>query len=80
MLTQNCDGHPLVALMHRLDPKLPPDKQDKRTVVPIEREDWDLWLHGPREAAESLIRVPPLELFRHGPAGPEKAYALRLPI
>lgn len=80
MLTQNCDGHPLLALMHKPDPKLPPDKQDKRTVVPIEREDWDLWLHGPKEAAEALIRVPPVELFRHGPAEPEKAYALRLPI
>lgn len=80
MLTQNCDGHPLLSLMHRPDPKLPPDKQDKRTVVPIEREDWDLWLHGPKEAAESLIRVPPVDLFRHGPAEPERAYALRLPI
>lgn len=80
MLTQNCDGHPLLALMHKPDPKQGPDKQDKRTVVAIERADWDLWLHGPKEAAEALIRVPPLELFRHGAAEPDKAHVLTLPI
>lgn len=80
MLTQNCDGHPLLALMHKPDPKLPPDKQDKRTVVPIERDDWDLWLHGPKEAAEALIRVPPVEFFRHGPAEPERAFVQALPL
>jgi putative SOS response-associated peptidase YedK len=68
MLTQNCDGHPLLALMHKPVPKLPPQAQDKRTVVPIERADWALWLHGPREAAETLFRVPPPGGFRHGPA------------
>jgi putative SOS response-associated peptidase YedK len=68
MLTQNCDGHPLLALMHKPDPKLPPQAQDKRTVVPIERADWALWLHGPREAAETLFRVPPPGGFRHRPA------------
>lgn len=80
MLTQNCDGHPLLALMHKPELKAAPDKQDKRTVVPIERDDWDLWLHGPTEAAEALIQVPPIELFRHGPAEPDKAYVMALPI
>lgn len=80
MLTQNCDGHPLLALMHKPDPKASPNAQDKRTVVPIERGDWDLWLHGPKEAAEALIRVPPVETFRHGPAEPEKAHVHALPI
>jgi putative SOS response-associated peptidase YedK len=80
MLTQNCDGHKLLALMHKPDLKQPPDKQDKRAVVPIERDDWDLWLHGPKEAAESLIRVPPVERFRHAPAEPDKAVVLSLPI
>lgn len=76
MLTQNCDGHPLLALMHKPDPKLPPDAQDKRTVVPIEPADWELWLHGPREAAEALFRVPPPEQFRHGPADPSITHPL----
>ena len=80
MLTQNCDGHALLALMHKPDLKQPPEKQDKRAVVPIERDDFDLWLHGPKEAAEALIRVPTMELFRHGPAEPDKAHVMKLPI
>lgn len=68
MLTQNCDGHPVLGLMHRPEKDQPPNKQDKRTVVPIEQADWDTWLHGPKDAAEALIRVPPVELLDHGPA------------
>ena len=33
MLTQNCDAHPLLNRMHKPDPALPPDAQDKRSVV-----------------------------------------------
>ncbi|MFC5521757.1 hypothetical protein [Polaromonas jejuensis] len=72
MITQNCDGHPLLALMHKpeVDKEtkevLPADKQDKRSVVPIERDRWDEWLNGSIEQAEALIQVPPLEIFRHG--------------
>lgn len=68
MLTQNCDGHPVLGLMHRPEKDQPPNKQDKRTVVPIEQADWDTWLYGPKDAAEALIRVPPVELLDHGPA------------
>lgn len=60
MLTQNCDGHPVLGLMHRPDKNQTADRQDKRSVVPIERADWDAWLHGSREQAEGLIRVPPV--------------------
>jgi putative SOS response-associated peptidase YedK len=70
MITQNCDGHPLLKLMHKPDPKLPADQQDKRAVVPIEREHWEAWLLGTPQQAESLIQVPPLEVFRHGAADP----------
>lgn len=72
MITQNCDGHPLLALMHKPEVDkatkevLPADKQDKRAVVPIERDRWDEWLNGSIEQAEALIQVPPLEIFRHG--------------
>jgi putative SOS response-associated peptidase YedK len=76
MLTQNCDGHPLLGLMHKPDPKLPAGQQDKRAVVPIEKEDWDSWLRGSTEVAEKLIRVPGVEMFRHGAADPAKAMAL----
>ncbi len=68
MITQNCDGHPLLGLMHKPDPKLPPDQQDQRTVVPLEEDEWDLWLNATPEQAQSLIRVPPAALFKAGPA------------
>jgi putative SOS response-associated peptidase YedK len=54
--------------MHKPDPDLPDDRQDKRTVVSIEREHWDAWLYGSVDEARDLIRVPPLELFEAGPA------------
>jgi putative SOS response-associated peptidase YedK len=76
MLTQNCDQHPLLNRFHKPDPSLPADKQDKRAVVPIEREHWDEWLHGSIEQAAALIRLPSEELFRHGPADPAKQAAL----
>lgn len=81
LITQNCDGHPLLALMHKPDPDLPPDAQDKRTVVPVEPADWAAWLQGPVSAAEALIRVPPEAAFRHGPADPQTVGATqRLPL
>jgi putative SOS response-associated peptidase YedK len=78
MITQNCDHHPLMGLMHKpeidKDSKqvLPLAKQDKRSVVPIERDRWDEWLHGSIDQAEALIQVPPLEIFQHGADNPAK--------
>jgi putative SOS response-associated peptidase YedK len=81
MITQNCDGHQLLALMHKpeRDPKTKEllAEQDKRTVVPLQPADWDAWLNGSVDQAEALIRVPQLELFDHGPADP--AVQFRLP-
>ena len=67
MMTQNCDQAPVFNLMHRRDPKRPDNMQDKRMVVPLEKCEWDTWLHGTLNEAEALIRVPPLDLFVHGP-------------
>jgi putative SOS response-associated peptidase YedK len=78
MLTINCDAHPLLKLMHKPDPKLPPDGQDKRTVVPIERKDWNAWLAGTKEEAAALIKLPSIDLFRHSPADP--AVQMQLPM
>lgn len=39
MITQNCDGHPLLSLMHKPDGAIPPDK---RAGVPIEFCVWDV--------------------------------------
>ncbi len=73
LITQNCDGHPVLGRMHKPDPKLPADGQDKRAVVPIERGDWDVWLQGSPTQALGLIRTPPAHRLRHGPADPALA-------
>jgi len=39
VLTQNCDGHPLPSRFHKDENDLPPDTQEKRTVVPLEVAD-----------------------------------------
>jgi hypothetical protein len=76
MLTQNCDKHPLLNRMHKPDPSLPPDAQDKRSVVPIEPADWEQWLHGSTEDALALVKLPSEELFAHGPADPAQQVPL----
>ncbi|MCW5648333.1 MAG: SOS response-associated peptidase family protein [Ramlibacter sp.] len=84
MLTMNCDAHPLLKLMHKPEvdkatgQPLPAHLQDKRTVVPIERSDWDAWLNGTEVQARELIRLPALELYVHGAADPAKQVDLRL--
>jgi putative SOS response-associated peptidase YedK len=67
MLTINADDHPLMSRMHKPDPKLPPDRQDKRSVVVIEREDVDAWLRGTIDEARELVKVPPAAVFDAGP-------------
>ncbi len=68
MLTMNCDGHLLLARMHKPDPKLPADRQDKRTVVPLDEADWKAWLNGSVAQAVGLLRVPPVGSLAAGPA------------
>jgi putative SOS response-associated peptidase YedK len=68
MLTINADDHPLMSRMHKPDPQLPPDKQDKRSVVPIELSDVEQWLRGTIEEAADLVRVAPVEAFDGNPA------------
>ena len=70
MLTLNADIHPLMNRMHKPDPKLGPDRQDKRSVVPIELEDVDAWLNGSPEAAAALVRLAPAQVFDAGHVAP----------
>ena len=63
MLTQNADSHPIMRGMHKPDPKLGPDQQDKRSVVALEPENFELWLRGSVEDAKSLITLSPVELI-----------------
>ena len=63
MITCSCDGHPLLARLHKPDPNLPPDRQDKRAVAHIDKADWDGWLHGSEEQALGLVRPQATEVF-----------------
>lgn len=63
MLTMNADEHPLMKRMHKPDPKLPIDLQDKRTVIPLETHDFDRWLTCPVEEASAMLKVPLAELI-----------------
>ena len=63
MLTINADAHPLMKRMHKPDPQLAPDQQDKRSVIVIEPEDIDLWLTAPTAQAQQLLRLAPVEVF-----------------
>ena len=81
MLTQNCDGHPLLSRFHR--PELGPDgiplaKQDKRTVVPLEVDDFRAWLTGTEDEAKALIRLQPAERYDAGPDVPPAPLQLAL--
>jgi putative SOS response-associated peptidase YedK len=67
LLTINADGHPLMSRMHKPDPKLPPDRQDKRSVISIEHAETDAWLGGSTEEAESLLRAPPADIIDAAP-------------
>lgn len=69
MLTLNADDHPLMSRMHKPDLTLPPDHQDKRSVVAIELKDVDTWLHGSVSEAIELIRAPTVEVIEAGPIG-----------
>jgi putative SOS response-associated peptidase YedK len=68
MLTINADHHPLMRRMHKPDPRLPPDAQDKRSVIPVAFEDVDLWLHGRTDDVRSLLRLDGNQPFEAGPA------------
>jgi putative SOS response-associated peptidase YedK len=67
MLTFNADDHPLMSRTHKPGPTLPPDQQDKRSVVAIELRDVKSWLRGLIDEAQELVRVPPVEAFEAGP-------------
>ncbi len=70
MLTINADRHPLMSRMHKPDPALAPEQQDKRSVISVELRDVDLWLGGSLDDASALLTLPPVEVFDARPAVP----------
>jgi putative SOS response-associated peptidase YedK len=67
MLTVNADDHAIMARMHKPDPKLAPDQQDKRSVVAIERGNVEQWLRGSVDEIAVLLAAPPLDNIDCGP-------------
>ena len=67
MLTINADADPLMSRMHKPDPKLPDDQQEKRSVVVVESADFDAWLTGSIDETRALIRLPPTTVYEAGP-------------
>ena len=67
MLTVNAGDHPLMSRMHKPDPKLPADQQDKRSIVAIEQADFEQWLTGTVRDAMPLIKAPAMSLIEAGP-------------
>jgi putative SOS response-associated peptidase YedK len=80
MLTLNADAHPLMRRMHKPDPTLGPDQQDKRSVIPIELEDVDTWLRGSQEDATGLLKLAPVEIFSASSAPPSLAGGPASPV
>jgi putative SOS response-associated peptidase YedK len=66
VLTVNCDGHPLLGRLHKPDPKLPADAQDKRSLVPLAPAQWEHWLLGSEAEARALLAPPPMAWFDLG--------------
>jgi putative SOS response-associated peptidase YedK len=60
MLTINADAHPLMSRMHRAG-------EEKRSVVPIERGDWEQWLTSSVEDAARLAVLSAPEVFDASP-------------
>jgi putative SOS response-associated peptidase YedK len=67
MLTINADAHPLMSRMHKPDPKLAADAQDKRSVIPLDPADYDQWLAGTLEDAKGLLRLAEVDTFVGAP-------------
>lgn len=53
LLTLNADAHPLMNRMHKPDPKLPHNQQDKRMVVVLDPALWDGLARGAGRAGQA---------------------------
>jgi putative SOS response-associated peptidase YedK len=67
MLTINADAHPLMGRMHKPDPKLPPDQQDKRSVIALADGDVDTWLAGTPAAGTGITEAATSGMVRGQP-------------
>jgi hypothetical protein len=59
--------------MHKPDPKLGPEAQDKRSVIALEIDEVDRWLHGTLDQATGLLKLALVDCFDAAPAAGEPA-------
>ena len=64
MITMNADDHALMKRMHRPEPELPIDQQDKRMVVVLADEDQEAWLYGSADEAAAVVRHWPVDQIK----------------
>lgn len=62
-LTCNCDDHPLLSRLHKPDPTLPVNQQDKRSLIHIEAANWGTWFAGSHGEALRLLHPTAPEVF-----------------
>lgn len=67
MLTINADTHPIFRELHKPDPKLPANKQDKRMVVILNEDSYDAWLDAPASKSMDFLRQFPAERLAASP-------------
>lgn len=65
MLTINADAHPIMSRMHKPDPRLGPNEQDKRSVIALEHDDIALWLGGQPGQIGALLRPPSVQALAY---------------
>ena len=53
----------MLGRLHKPDPDLPADAQDKRSVVPLEPEQWAAWFAATPAQALGMLKAPPMERF-----------------
>lgn len=73
MVTLNADDHPLFLRMHRPDPARPPEKQDKRAVVPLLPSAYSTWLRGTNDEAAAVLALPDEAQIEAAPETPAPA-------
>lgn len=61
MLTINADTHPIFNQLHRPNPKMPADKQDKRMVVIVPEAQYTAWLDATPERSVDFLRQYPAD-------------------
>jgi len=77
MLTINADTHPIFRELHKPDPKVPVDRQDKRMVVILPEESYVPWLDASVEQSwDFMCQFPAAKLNARAMSGKQESGTL----